>query len=279
MSRGLGALAFVAALTVAACATSTSSTAPSAVASGQPAPTTSAAAVASPSEAEATTRPTPTAKSLPTAMPRPVNLTVDGTCEPDHTCLGLLKPGKHHTEVFIPGFSFAISGPGWENIGQAGGNFALLSTTDPGDAILFFYRPRPTSADGTLVLGVKSTAADIGRWLEQNKDLSVSKAADVAIGGLKGKRWEVETAPTATARTSDCPTTACVTFIRGTDPSPQKTWDWDWGAATSERMQLYLLDGPKEMTAIVVDSLDGTTFDALTAQADKILASVKFDKA
>jgi len=211
-------------------------------------------------------------------MPRPVHQTVDGTCEPDHTCLGLLKPGKHHTEVFIPGFSFAISGPGWENIGQAGGNFALLSTTDPGDAILFFYRPRPTSADGTLVSGVKSTAADIGRWLEQNKDLSVSKAADVAIGGLKGKRWEVETAPTATARTSDCPTTTCVTFIRGTDPSPQKTWDWDWGAATSERMQLYLLDGPKEMTAIVVDSLDGTTFDALTAQADKILASVKFDR-
>jgi hypothetical protein len=66
--------------------------------------------------------------------------------------------------------------------------------------------------------------------------------------------------------------------MRGTDPSPQKTWDWDWGAATSERMQLYLLDGPTDVTAIVVDSLDGTTFDTLAAKADKILASVKFDK-
>jgi len=278
MSRGLGALAFVVALIVGACATSTSSTMPSAVASAPPAPTTSAAAIASRSEAAATTRPTPTAKPIPTAMPRPVNLTVDGTCEPDHTCLGLLSPGKYHTQVLVPGFSFAIAEAGWENIGQAGGNFALLSTTEPGDGILVFWRPQPTNSDGSLVSGVKSTVADLGRWLEQNKDLTVSNAANVAVGGLKGKRWEVAAAPTATARTFDCPTTACVTFMRGTDPSPQKTWDWDWGAATSERMQLYLLDGPTDVTAIVVDSLDGTTFDTLAAKADKILASVKFDK-
>jgi hypothetical protein len=190
----------------------------------------------------------------------------------------LLKPGKLPHEGARAGVLVHDLGAGWENIGQAGGNFAFLSTTEPGDAILVFWRPQPTNSDGSLVSGVKSTAADIGRWLVRNKDLTVSNAADVAVGGLKGKRWEVEAAPTATARTSDCPTTACVTFLRGIDPSPQKTWDWDWGAATSERMQLYLLDGPTDVTAIVVDSLDGTTFDTLTAKADKILASIKFDK-
>jgi hypothetical protein len=43
-------------------------------------------------------------------------------------------------------------------------------------------------------------------------------------------------------------------------------------------MRLYLLDGPTDVTAIVVDSLDGTTFDALTAAADKIIGSIAFDK-
>jgi hypothetical protein len=211
-------------------------------------------------------------------MPRPVNLTVDGTCEPDHTCLGLLSPGKYHTQVLVPGFSFAIPEAGWENIGQAGGNFALLSTADPGDAILVFWQPRPTNADGSLAPGVKSTVADLGRWLEENKDLVLTNPANVTVGGLKGRRWDVQTAPTATNRDPGCPTMACITFLRGKDPSSQATWQWDWGVATSERMRLYLLDGPTDVTAIVVDSLDGTTFDTLAAKADKILASVKFDQ-
>jgi hypothetical protein len=106
----------------------------------------------------------------------------------------------------------------------------------------------------------------------------VSAGKTVTVGGLKGRRWDITTAPTATARTTDCPTTACVTFMCGTDPSANKTWDWDWGAATSERMQFYLLDASTDLTAIVVASFDGTTFDTLTAAADKIIASMAFDK-
>ena len=211
-------------------------------------------------------------------MPRPINRTVDGTCETGRTCLGLLKPGTYHTQVLVPGFSFNISEAGWENIGQAGGNFALLSTTAPGDAILVFWMPRPTTADGTLVGGIEPRVAAMGAWLEQNPHLNVSMGKDITVGGLKGRRWDVTTSPTATVRTTDCPTTACVTFMRGIDPSANRTWEWDWGAATSERMQLYLLDAPGDLTAIVVDSLDGTTFDTLTAAADKIIASMVFDK-
>lgn len=274
MAKRATVLAALVAMMVVGCGGSSASAPPSALSSSP----SSVAPAASPtaSIAVATSRPTP--KPLPTAVPRPNDLTLDGTCEPDHTCLGLLSPGKHHTKVLIPGFSFAISEAGWENIGQAGGNFALLSTTDPGDAVLVFWRPRPTNADGSPVSGVKSTVADIGRWLEQNTDLSVSPGANVALGGLKGRRWDVTTAPTATARDTGCPTTACVTFLRGTDPSSKPTWDWDWGVATSERMRLYLLDGPTDLTAVVVDSLDGTTFETLTAKADKILASMAFDK-
>jgi hypothetical protein len=276
MSRRLGALMLVPALIAGACAAGTSSTAPSAVAPASSAATTSATAVASPSKAPATARPSPT--SLPTAFPRPADLTLDGTCEPDHTCLGLLAPGNYHTQVLVPGFSFAISEAGWENIGQAGGNFAPLSTTEPGDGILVFWRPRATNADGSPASGVKGTFGDLGQWLEQNKDLVLTNPANVTVGGLKGRRWDIATSPTATARDPGCPTMACITFLRGKDPSSHPTWQWDWGVATSERMRLYLLDGPTDTTVIVVDSLDGTTFDRLTARADKILATIKFDK-
>jgi len=279
MKTRVTVLAAFVAVVVAGCgsgssASTAASAASSSVASVAPAP--SVATTPAASTAVATSRPTPA--PLPTALPRPHDLTLDGTCEPDHTCLGLLKPGKHHTQVLVPGFAFAIAEEGWENIGQAGGNFALLSTKAPGDAILFFWRPRPTKPDGSLVSGVENKVAAVGAWLEQNSDLALSNAANVTIGGLKGKRWDVQTAPTTTARDTGCPVAACVTFMRGIDPSTYKTWQWDWGAATSERMRLYLLDGPTDMTAIVVDSLDGTTFESLTAAADKILASVAFDK-
>ncbi len=42
--------------------------------------------------------------------------------------------------------------------------------------------------------------------------------------------------------------------------------------------RLYVLDGKDGPVLIIVDSLDGTTFDSLTAAADAILASVKFDQ-
>ncbi len=42
-------------------------------------------------------------------------------------------------------------------------------------------------------------------------------------------------------------------------------------------MRIYLLDAGDDVVMIAVDSLDGTTFDALTKAADRILGSVKFD--
>jgi hypothetical protein len=70
----------------------------------------------------------------------------------------------------------------------------------------------------------------------------------------------------------------CVTIFKGVDPGAVKTWQWDWGTATSEAQRLYLLTTADGVVAIFVDSLDGTTFPALTATADSILATVKFDK-
>jgi hypothetical protein len=41
---------------------------------------------------------------------------------------------------------------------------------------------------------------------------------------------------------------------------------------------MYVLTATAGVVLIFVDSLDGTTFDALAKRADTILATVKFDK-
>jgi hypothetical protein len=64
-------------------------------------------------------------------------------------------------------------------------------------------------------------------------------------------------------------------MFRGRDAAP--TWEWDWGFGGPERQRLYLLSAKDGVVAIFVDSLDGTTFDALTRAADGILATVRFD--
>jgi hypothetical protein len=277
MSRRIGALVAMVVLLGGCSGVGTASPTSSAGASGAVGvPATSAPiASASASAALATNRPTP--KPVPTALPRPNDLPTDGTCDPDHTCLGLLRPGKYHTKVFIPAFAFTIPAAGWENLAEAGGNFDLTSVTEPGDVIQFGWRPRPTKADGTPVLGVRSTVADVGAWLAKDPDIVLSSPGAVTVGGLKGMRWDVAVAPTATTRTNGCPTTACVTFLRGNDPSQKPTWEWDFGVASSERERVYLLSGPKDMTAIIVDSYDGTTFANLARTADQILGTVAFD--
>jgi hypothetical protein len=271
--RRICALAVAAAVVVAACGSGTGS-APAGTLSAPP----SAAVAASASQAAAPATPKPTPKPLPTALARPNDLPLGGTCDLNHTCLGLLEPGKHHTEVIMPGFSFSVTRSGWENLEQAGGVFDLTSITAPGDVILFAGRPRATSPDGVAVSGIESSVASLGAWLSTNPALTVSPATPITIGGLKGQWWDITASPDVQHRPTDCPAQVCVLFLRGRDPSSKPTWQWDIAVASSERLRLYLLDWKDDVVAILVDSLDGTTFDALTAEADKILGSVAFDK-
>ena len=237
-----------------------------------PAPTVAA------SLAAATATSKPTATPLPTAIPRRLDFPTDGTCEPDHTCLGVLEPGAHHSEVFTPGLAFTTAHAGWENLEQAGGAFDLTSITAPGDAITFFRGARAANRDGSPATSVEGSVAGLEAWLATNPALVTTVATPITIGGLKGQWSDVTISPNATDRGPDCPTTACVQFLHGRDPSSKPTWVWEAGVASSERARLYLLDWKEDVVAILVDSLDGTTFDALTKEADAILASVAFDK-
>ncbi len=221
-----------------------------------------------------TAKPRSTPAPPPSSLPRPTDLPTDGACEDGHTCLGLLGAGKaYHSDVFKPGFAFTMPTAGWENLAETAGDLDLHSLGAPGDVIMFFRQPKATTETGDLILSVDVSVDGIQKWLASNSAVSVTPATQVSIGGLQGVRMDFVIAPGA-GTTGGCPTQACLSMFKGTDG---KTWSWDWGIATSEHQRVYLLKAPDTVVAIFVDSLDGTTFDALTQAADSILATVKFD--
>ena len=270
MVRGW-ALFVVAALAVTGCGSSTSSAAAPGAATATPSAVSTA--TAAPSTAAATARPTSTPR--PTAASRPTDLPTDGTCEEGHTCLGLLAAGEHREDVFQPPFTFSTTNGGWENIIHTGGSVDLDWLEHPGDVITFKRAPRATTTGGTLEDIGATTVDTLGNWLAANPDVETTPAQPVTIGGLEGTTMDVTLSPTADHPGGDCPTQTCIGLFQGTD---RTTWAWDWGVANGEQMRLYLLDGGDDVVMIAVDSLDGTTFDALTKEADDILGSVTFDK-
>lgn len=264
------ALIVTAALWIVGCGASSSGGA--SPGAGTPAASVVPTATSAPSVAAATERPTPTPR--PTAIARPTDLTTDGTCEEGHTCLGLLPPGAYRADVFQPHFGFSTTNDGWENLAETAGTLGLRWLAHPGDEISFLRAPRATKPDGTLDNIGESTVELLGSWLASNPDIQTTPAQPVTIGGLNGTATDVTLSTTANHSDGECPTQTCVGLFRGSD---RATWAWDWGAANGERMRIYLLDAGDDVVMIAVDSLDGTTFDALTKAADEILGSVTFD--
>jgi hypothetical protein len=167
---------------------------------------------------------------------------------------------------------------GWENLSDEGGAFGLVPIDRPGDAIMFFREPKATTPDGNPVFSVDITVDAIKRWLATDTAITVGPMTDVTVGGLSGVKTEIAVAAGVDSHPGDCPVKTCVSIFKGVDPAAVKTWQWDWGTASSEAQRLYLLATTDGVVAIFVDSLDGTTFPALSATADKILATIKFDK-
>ena len=241
---------------------------------GSALPSGSAVPSASPAASVAIATPTPTPTPYPTRLSR-AGIPVEAICELDHPCFGLLEPGTHHSEHFAPAFEFTVPA-GWVNFTQTGGYFDLGTVDAPGDSIRFLARPRPTKPDGSPVSGSFATPDAIAASLMSNEALTTTPAASVTVGGLPGVTLDLMVHPTASEHPTYCEVQTCVTFLKGQDEAP--TWQWDLGIASSERIRLYLLETKDDMIAIAVDSLDGTTFDALTTTTEDILRSVRFDE-
>jgi hypothetical protein len=207
-------------------------------------------------------------------MPPPTDIPTDGTCEEGHPCFGLLEAGTAYTTIaFAPAVTFTMSEDGWENIGESGGSFSLLPIASPGDSITFLRDP-VARGPGSAEAG--SSVDDLAAWLAGNPLLDVSPATPVTIGGLSGLTVDFSIADGAESNDPACPVQVCVLMFKGEDTGPHPSWEWDWGSAGPEMQRLYLLSASDGVVAIFVDSLNGKTFDSLTAKADTILASVTF---
>ncbi len=211
---------------------------------------------------------------LPISLPRPTSVPNDGSCEPSASCLGILAAGTHQTTVFRPTTTFTTAG-GWANREDRGGIFDLRPTAIPGDALLLLRDPVPLR-DGRIVSGVGSDARALAGWLVKDSRLTVNGVASASVGGLNGMRLEVAIAPGVSGRPLGCATQVCVDLFTATDPALRPVWQYRISLSGPERAMVYLLDAPRGVVMILVDSLDGRTLDRLQATAAPILASMRF---
>jgi hypothetical protein len=206
-------------------------------------------------------------------MNRPGNLPTDGSCEnADSSCLGIIEANRTYTtKIFKPAITFSIPVAGWINQFDGVGDFALQELDPAGDGVFFFRDPIATDTS------VGPTVDDIAGWLATYKNLAVTPATKVKLGGLSGVMMEVRTAAGATTDPG-CPVQVCVEFLHGDDPIANDLypWHWDWGTAGPEAQRLYLLTTSEGTMAIVVDSIDGTTYDSLIGTWEKIAPAIKF---
>jgi hypothetical protein len=216
------------------------------------------------------------APTLPVAIQRPTDIPTDGSCESsDSSCLGILEPGKvYTTKLFKPTVSFTMPVAGFINQNDSAGDTGMQEIAPSvGDAVMFFNGPK--SVDSSVGLKID----DIATWIESNEDLDVAPFEPVKLGGLRGLVMDVAISAKATAgTTAGCPVQVCVDLLHGDDPNPKDLypWHWDWGLAGPEKLRLYLLNGPDNPIAVIIDSVDGTTYDELIATWEKIAPTVKF---
>jgi hypothetical protein len=236
---------------------------------GTPMPTSSATASATPSVPSS-----PSASSSPDgglrSVARPDGETIDGSCDSDASCLGILDAGEHTTVGFQPAMTFTVPN-GWANPEDRQGIFALLPLAIPGDAIVVFGKPQATGNDGRVVAGADNSAAGLAAYIGQRPDLDVSSAM-TTVGGVEAYRLDVAIRPGTVAKARGCEVNVCVMLASGRG----KTWDYLMGLAGTERARIYLVDTAGATLLILADSLDGATFADITAVADPIVSSMTF---
>ncbi|HEX3264525.1 MAG TPA: hypothetical protein VHR16_02545, partial [Candidatus Limnocylindrales bacterium] len=186
---------------------------------------------------------------------------------------GVLQPKtSYSSKIFEPRVTFQVPNAGWFNEFDGHGELPLVSHDAAGDTVIFLREPR--APDDSVGASIDEIAA----WLATFDQVSMTPAKAVKLGGLNGVMMDVAVAPGATAWDPQCPVRVCVPYLHGRDPvvGDAYPWDWDWGVAGPEKERLYLLDASDGTIAVVVDSLDGTTFDSLVGIWEQIVPTIRF---
>jgi hypothetical protein len=189
----------------------------------------------------------------------------------DANGVGIMPAGSQTTRVFDPGFTFSVP-DGWVNFHDEVQYFDMFPDT-PANAAQFarsdgelaqtiFMGPHssPWFTCESLEANRGETAAEMVDAITANEVLAVSGLVDVTIGGLSGKRFDVQRNP---EWTGTCPGDAGLPA--GVDPE-------------DERQRIILLDRPgRGVLVVFLYSISAEEMDPFLAEATPIVDSFKFD--
>jgi len=201
-------------------------------------------------------QPGPSATPIPTADPLP-------------TPEAALAPGRYFQ---LPGprkVSFDVPA-GWRLTEAWSGGLAFTPATgEAGDSIHVFYDMRPASRDAACTevpqSGFGGSAHELLAGVASTPGAVATPAQPFTIGGANGESIDVSMAP---GWTHACPFSSgnpTVPLIVDTITNAEGPF---WGLAPGEKERLIAFDVPGwSNVVILVDSLDGSTFDAIAAEA------------
>jgi hypothetical protein len=188
----------------------------------------------------------------------------------DRQGAGILTAGSHTAKSFLPPFTFRVP-EGWINDHDSADIFAMLPDTPTNQAAL----ARSGSAAQAIEMGplrspwfvcksiennTGDTAAQMVAAARANDALAITGLADVAIGGLTGKQFDVRLNPDWTGT---CP------------PSPDDPPDLN---LAESRSRVVLLDAASRgVIVIFVGSVTAADFEPFLAEAMPIVESFAFD--
>ena len=179
---------------------------------------------------------------------------------------------------FTPGLTITLPA-GWQTDEQDAGEFNLVRTEHPDDALKLWKDVAPVTSDGTtkLIAGIPRTQAGLTGYLRGNPDFVVSKATDATIaGGLPATTYVVGVSKTAKFTDPGCPVFPhCADLL--TDPDH---WGPNvYGIGAPEVVRLYLATvgsgADAHLFVVALDAPDEAELARFTAVAAPIIATIR----
>ncbi len=213
----------------------------------------------------------------------------------ENLCLGTLEAGRYSSQFFTPALkagetwradfgalSYTVP-DGWANQGDWPATYAL--TTQAAYASGAPYEGRVVPDEITLLArpaaailhancaeepepGVGTSAQELVAWITSHPGLIATPAGSMKIDGLDATIIDLRLSPDWTETCPDQPP-----FIA----APLYVGEYHWSVNEGDRIRTVLLDLPGgNAVAIIVDSEDPATLDALVNQAMPIISSFDF---
>jgi hypothetical protein len=196
------------------------------------------------------------------------------TAAPASPLPSALPAGTYTSQSFQPAVTFTLP-DGWTKPVDSASYLELRPVGSDVTGIFLFRDAQAMSQDpgcpDTPEPGVGATSSELAAWIRERPGLLVSEPRLASVGGLSGTGLDLGI---ASGWSESCP------FANGIPTVPlivSPEAGYRWVIAGGERLRLFILDVPGGGTVIVdIDDFEGTSIDALIAQATPIVNSFVF---